>query len=185
MKKLALLALVALEICVCGCGNNPPTSVINTQSGNSEWEAQLTGGAGEDSLLNFVTQFSMGENGGTLTVNYVGLLNQSACFPPRVNGNGLVTGLTTNSSDQVTGTLTFTITSEDGPPNSTLTLTGNLTGTSSGSTSTTGNLTGGVVQGTWTLTSSDSSCNTSTSGTSSSPGGSFLMCQGAATCTVP
>lgn len=176
MKKMALLALVALEICVCACGNNPPTSTIITQSGNSKWEAVLNDGQGQDSLLDFVTAFSVGENGGTLDVTYVGFFNQSACVSSAYSGSGSAV-LTTNSSDQVTGTLTFTVTSA----NSTLTLNGNLNGTSSGSTSTTGNLTNGVVSGTWTLTSSDTSCVPS----GTTPTGTFLMCQGAATCTVP
>jgi hypothetical protein len=64
------------------------------------------------------------------------------------------------------------------PPGNVLTLTGNLTGTSNGTTGTTGTLSNGVVEGTWALTGGqgDPSCT---------GGGSFLMCQGAATCTVP
>jgi hypothetical protein len=182
MKKLALLALVALEICVCACGNNAPTSIINTQSGNSNWEAQLHGGAGQDSLLDFVTQFPIGENGGTIVPYFFGFINQGACFPSGVTASGSAV-LTTNSSDQVTGTLTFTVTSAE----STLTLNGSVSGTSSGSTSSIGNMTNGVVQGTWYLTTtlpSTSGCNAvgSSSGSGNPP---FLMCQGAATCTVP
>lgn len=178
MKKLALLALVALEICVCGCGNNPPTSSIATQSSSSKWEAQLTGGQGEDSLLNFVTEISAGEYGGTLTVYAFSFINQSQCFPGAVAASGVLPTFTTNSSDQVTGTLTFTVTSAS----STLTLNGNVTGMSSGgSTSSVGNLSNGVVQGTWSLTSSDTSCTPNTTAVT----GPFLMCQGAATCTVP
>ena len=178
MKKLALLALVALEICVCACGNNPPTSNINTVSNASEWEAKLTGGAGEDSLLNFVTQFSAGENGGTLDVTGFNFINQSVCFPsnlPTANGTG---HWATNASDQVTGTMTFTVTGDG----TTLTLNGSVSGTSSGSTSTTGNLTNGVVQGTWSLTSSITNC---VPDASTPPTGPFLMCQGSVTCTVP
>ena len=175
MKKLALLALVALEICVSACGNNAPNSNIITQSGNSNWEATLSGGEGQDTLLNFGTSFSAGEGGGTLDVTAFSFFNQGACFPAALTASGSAV-LTTNSSDQVTGTLTFTVTSTT----STLTLNGSVTGTSSGSTATTGNLSNGVVQGTWKLTSTDTNCVSS--GTA---GGPFLMCQGAATCTVP
>ncbi len=182
MKKLALLALVALEICVSACGNNPPTSIINTQSSNSKWEAQLSGGDGQDSLLNFVTEFGIGENGGMIVPAGFNFFNQGACFPAAYSASATAF-LTTNSSDQVTGTLTFTVTSAT----STLTLNGNLTGQSNGSTATIGNLSDGVVEGTWYLTTTlptTSGCTPkgSSSGTGNPP---FLMCQGAATCTVP
>jgi hypothetical protein len=175
MKKLALLALVALEICVCGCGNTPPTSTINTQTPNSFWEAELHGADGLESGLNFVTSFSSVEGGGTLSVTALSFINQTACFPAGYSGSGSAS-LITNSSDQVTGTLTFNVTG-----GSTLTLTGNLTGTSNGSTTTTGNLTNGVVSGTWSLTSSNTSCTPNTTPVT----GTFLMCQASATCTVP
>ena len=56
MKKLAFLTLLALAFAVCSCGNgsSPPTTTTTT---NSNWEAQLTGGTGAASQLNFVTQF--------------------------------------------------------------------------------------------------------------------------------
>lgn len=182
MKKLALLALVALETCVCGCGNNAPTNSIATQSITSYWEAQLAGG-GQDNLLDFMTQFSTGEYGTNLTSNYFAFFNQNACFPSGlVKSSGTAT-LTTNSSDQVTGTLSLSVTPPAGSSvDSTLTLNGNVYGNSSGgSTSTVGNLSNGVVSGTWTLTSSDTSCVPS----GQKPSGTFLMCQGAATCSVP
>jgi hypothetical protein len=176
MKKLALLALVALEICVCGCGNNAPNSNIITQAGSSNWEATLSGGEGQDTLLDFVTTFSADEGGSSFTVTAFSFINQGACFPAALTASGSSV-LTTNSSDQVTGTLTFNVTSAT----STLTLNGNVTGTSSGTTGTTGNLSNGVVQGTWSLTTNDSNC----APTSAKATGPFLMCQGAATCTVP
>jgi hypothetical protein len=176
MKKLALLALVALEICVCGCGNTPPTSTINTQSNNSYWEAQIHGGEGDNSQLDFVTSFSANEGGSTLGVNSFNFINQNSCFPlPNAASGNIV--LITNSSDQVTGTLTFSVTGGS----STLTLNGTVTGTSNGSTTSTGNLTDGVVQGTWSLTTNEAGC-TSVPSTNAPP---FLMCQGAATCTAP
>ena len=59
MKKVAILALLALELAVAGCGNSNTNSqgLNTTASGN--WEAQLTGGTGPTSQLNFVTTFSV------------------------------------------------------------------------------------------------------------------------------
>ena len=177
MKKLALLTLLALELAVCGCGNSTPsTTTSTTTSGN--WEAQLTGGTGEASQLNFVTAFSV-TNSGPLGNISVGFINAGKCFATGLNAEtetGSAT-LTTNSTNQVTGTLTLTIQSIT-PAGNTLALTGNLTGTSNGTTGTTGTLSNGVVAGIWQLTGGqgDPSCT----GT-----GNFIMCQGAATCTVP
>jgi hypothetical protein len=61
----------------------------------------------------------------------------------------------------------------------TLVLTGELTGSSNGTPTSTGSLSDGVVVGKWTLDSgtSASNCNASS--------GSFVICQGTATCTIP
>jgi hypothetical protein len=185
MKKLALLAL-ALELAVCGCASNIPSTITTTKaSGN--WEAQLTGGIDQASRLDFVTSFNVTPNtAGTaepLDITGFGFINNGACFATDQNGitteteAGLATINTNNGTDQVTGTLTMEITSVT-PPGNTLTLTGNLTGTSNGTTFTNGTLSNGVVQGTWTLTggAGDPTCAGS---------GNFLMCQAAATCTPP
>jgi hypothetical protein len=185
MKKVALLML-ALELAVCGCGSNNPSTTTTTQA-NGLWEASLSGGLGEASKLGFTTQFTVTPNAaGTaepLDITGFGFFNNGACFATDVNGiteeneTGTATITTNTGTDQVTGTLTFAVQSIS-PPGNTLTLTGNLTGTSNGTTTTTGTLTNGVVQGTWTLTggAGDDSCT---------GGGSFLMCQGARTCTPP
>src|SRR5215471_14433922 len=86
---------------------------------------------------------------------------------------------TTTATDTVTGPFTLTIKSNSN--SNALALTGTVTGTSSGTTTTIGNLSNGVVVGTWTLNSSDSNC---TGGGSTPPSGTFVMCQGAATCSV-
>ena len=93
------------------------------------------------------------------------------------NESGTATLNTNTGTNQVTGTLDFTVTSVT-PAGNTLTLTGNLTGTSNGTTTTTGTLSNGVVSGTWTLTGGqgDPSCTVLK--------GTFVMCQGTATCTV-
>ena len=179
MKKLAILLGLALELAVCGCGNNTPRTVTNTStSGN--WEAQMISQAGgQASLLNFVVAFNV-TNSGPLDITGFGFFNQGSCFTNGVNGT-TETGnasFSTSSSNQVTGTLTLTIKSATndtvltlGAPNP-----GTLTGTSNGTTTTTGTLSNGIVVGTWSLSGSDPKCN---------GGGDFIMCQGKATCVAP
>ncbi|SRR5579862_197901 len=176
MKKLAILTLLALELAVGGCGNTPPTNIINTET-NSNWEAQLIGGKGEASKLSFVTAFAVA-NTAPLTISQIGFINSNACFQVGQNfvtANGSAT-LTTASNGAVTGTLTYNALSET--TSNALSLTGNLTGTSNGTTGTTGTLSNGVVTGTWTLTGGqgDPSCVGQ---------GTFIMCQGKNTCTAP
>ncbi len=183
MKKLAILMLLALEIAVSGCGTSPPDNTVNTST-SGVWEAQLVGGKGEASKLNFVTEFSV-EDVGPLDVTSFSFINGGACF---ANGNNTSTqagsaAFTTNTgTGQVTGSLTFTVTSLV-PAGNVLTLTtpdGGLTGTSNGTTTTTGTLSNGVAVGNWTLAGS-SDCT----GGPASVGGTFTMCQGTNTCTVP
>ena len=177
MKKFAILLLLALELAVCGCGSSTlADKTINTAtSGN--WEAQLTGGTDQASLLNFITVFDL-TNAGTLDIRGFNFFNQGACFGNTVNGvagsseTGSASFTTNTATDQVTGQLSFTVTSIT-PPGNVLTLTtpaGGLTGTSNGTTTTTGTLTNGIAVGSWTLTggAGDPSCT---------GGGSFLMCQ--------
>ena len=176
MKKLAILMLLALELTVCSCGTSSPSTVVNTStSGN--WEVQLTGGTAEASKLNFVASFSV-TNSGPLDITGFSFFNAGACFANGLNAStetGSAT-LVTGSTNQVTGTLSFTVTSIT-PAGNTLALTGNLTGTSNGTTTTTGTLSNGVVSGTWQLTGG--------AGNSSCAGqGTFVMCQGTTTCTV-
>jgi hypothetical protein len=175
MKKLAILVVLALELAVCGCGTSSPSTVVNTTtSGN--WEVQLTGGTAEASKLNFVAAFTV-TNSGPLDVTGFSFINAGACFANGVDAStqsGTAT-LVASSTNAVTGTLTFTVTSRTSV--NSLALTGNLTGTTNGTTTTTGTLSNGVVSGTWQLSGGvgDPSCT----GT-----GTFVMCQGAATCTV-
>jgi hypothetical protein len=183
MKSLAILMLLALELAVSGCGTSSPSTVTNTSASGS-WEAQLTGGTAEASKLNFVTAFNV-TNNGPLDITGFNFFNAGACF---ANGTDVSTetgsaSFTTNTgTDQVTGTLTLTVTSTTAPGN-VLTLTSyqnGLTGTSNGTTTTTGTLSNGVAVGKWSLTA-DPSCT----GPVSPVTGTFIMCQGAATCTVP
>ena len=176
MKKLALMALLALETLVCGCGNPTPTNVTNTQaSGN--WEAQLTGGTDQTALLNFVTTFSVVDQG-PLSITGLGFFNSGACFATGTNAETFSgsANFGTNASNQVSGTLTMTVTSST--TGSVLTLEpGTLTGTSNGTTTTTGTLSNGVVVGTWKLTPGNA---TQCTGTTT---GNYILCQALATCT--
>jgi hypothetical protein len=181
MKKLAILFAIALELAVCGCGNNTPTSTITTTSTDSSWEAQLNGGSGQASLLNFVVIFSANTTG-PLDVTGFAFFNQGACFDTTTNTtteSGSAT-LTTGSAGTVTGNFTLTIKSNTngsvltlGTPNP-----ATLTGRSNGTTTTIGTLSNGVVIGNWSLVpgSNATGCN--------SGAGNFVMCQGAATCSI-
>ena len=176
MKKLAILLGLALELAVCGCGNNKPNSVTNTStSGN--WEAQLIDGTGQASLLNFVVAFSV-TNNGPLDITGFGFFNQGSCFDTGLNkqtenGNA---SFTTDTTGHVTGTLDLTVNSSS--TGSVLKLTGQLTGTSNGTTTTTGTLSNGVVVGTWSLSAGQGSASSCTGS------GTFVMCQGTATCST-
>jgi len=178
MKKLlTILLALALEFAFCACGTSPINSTVNNTETTGNWEAQLTGGTAQASLLNFVVAFTV-TNSGPLLISGMGFYNQSSCF-----GNGInlqsaagTASFTTNNAGQVVGTLDLTVTSNT--TGSVLTLTGQLTGTSNGTTTTVGTLSNGVVVGTWKLTPGPTatSCNAGS--------GNFVMCQGAATCST-
>src|SRR6202163_4028583 len=182
MKKLAFLVALALELAVCGCGTHTIANTTPSTTTSGSWEAQLTGGADQASLLNFVTAFSLNNNNtvtsGPLTITGFGFINAGKCFANGVNGStetGNAT-LVTSSADQVTGSLSFKVVSVT-PAGNTLTMSGNLTGTSNGTVTTAGTLSNGVVVGTWSLSggAGDPSCTGS---------GNFLMCQGTNSCTA-
>jgi len=189
MKKLAILALLSLSLVVSGCGSRtlnttPPNT---TTSGN--WEAHVNGGLGEASKLDFVTAFSVTDNGSSnnnvsLDITGFSFINAGACFDNGVNASsqkGLTTFSTTSGTDRVTGNLSYTVVSNQ-PSGNVLTLTSyqdGFTGTSTATQNTTGTLSNGVVVGTWTLS------GPCTNGANPSPSGTFIMCQAAATCTAP
>lgn len=180
MKKLAIAALLALGFMLGSCATNTSVPAPVTGAGGN-WEAQLLGGSGEASLLNFVTNFNVGIDGGALTINSFSFINTngSSCFLTVAGESGTI-ALTTSASNQVTGSLTYTIAST-APSGNILTLftidsstqiqVGTVTGISNN-----GALTNGVVTGNWTLTNANN--NTACEGQ-----GTFLMCQEAATCT--
>lgn len=182
MKRLAILIGLALELVVCGCANNAPSTITNTTT-NGNWEAQLIDGTGQASLLNFVVTFSV-TNSGPLDITGFAFFNQGSCFTTGLNQqteSGSASFTTNINTGQVTGTLNLTIKSNTSDSVLTLTSYANgLTGTSNGTQTTTGTLSHGVVVGTWTLTSpSNPACNTPQG---ASP--TFIMCQGAATCST-
>jgi|HubBroStandDraft_6_1064221.scaffolds.fasta_scaffold682156_2 hypothetical protein len=174
MKKLAFLTLLALAVAISSCGNGTPANTTTTQS-TGNWLAQLTGGKGDASELNFVTGFTVSSANGTsepLDITGFGFINNGACFESGLDNEHLngTASITTGSTGQVTGTMTYTVVSIT-PSGNTLSMTGNLTGTSNGTTTTVGTLSNGIVQGTWTLTggAGDASCGNQQ--------GDFLMCQ--------
>ena len=140
MKKLVFLLVLALELALCGCGTHTIANTVPSTTTSGSWEAQVTGGTDQASLLNFVTAFSLNNNNtvtsGPLTITGFGFINAGKCFANGINGStetGNAT-LVTNTADQVTGNLSFKIVSVT-PAGNTLSMTGNLTGTSSGTRS--------------------------------------------------
>jgi hypothetical protein len=178
MRKLAILILLALGIAALACGHSNLALPIETTT-NGYWEAQLIGGVGDASQLNFVTNFSVtNTNGGSaeqLSISSFEFINLQPCFVTQTPTG--TASLTTSTENQVSGTVTYTIESTNPSPANKLVLTStDVTGTTNGATYT--SLTNGVVVGTWQLTGGNGSSDCTGSGT-------FVMCQGAATCTIP
>jgi len=187
MKKLAFLALLALAMVVSSCGTRTPTTTVENTTGGY-WEAGLTGGTGVFSQLNFVTQFSVTNvNGQTQTFTPTsfsfinGQTQSGSCFPSTETEAGSAT-ITVLSTNQVTGSLTYTVTGAEG---NVLTLSadssngGGVSGTANGTAGTIGTLSSGVAWGTWALS------GPCTSNASQPPTGAFIMCQNTASCTIP
>lgn len=181
MKKVAILLALAMELAVLGCGTNVPSTVTNTST-TGNWEAQLINATGQASLLNFVVGFNV-LNSGPLNVTGFAFFNQGACFSLGANANkqaGNASFTTNISTGQVTGTLSLTVTSNtNGNVLELTSLKDGLTGISNGTTTTLGTLSNGVVVGTWTLKPDPKATGCA------SQTGTFLMCQGAATCSPP
>jgi hypothetical protein len=188
MKKLAILMLLALELAVCGCGSRTLANTNKNTASTASWEAQLVGGTGPASQLNFLTTFNV-QTYNNISVpldipsSGFNFFNAGECFSTGFNVvtvTGSAAFATTTGTDQVTGQLSMVVTSL-APAGNVLTLTappGGLTGTSNGTTTTTGTLSNGVVVGTWSLTGGAGSPSCTGSGT-------FIMCEGTSTCTPP
>jgi len=155
MRKLLILGMLALELAVCGCGNSTNTNTTPpTTAASGKWQAVMVGGHGQSGVLDFVTEFSVDSGGGPLTITALSFLTTQACFVTNETASGSAV-LTTSNTNQVTGTLSFTINSGS-PAGNQLVLNGTtLTGTSNN-----GTLSGGLVTGVWTLTGGegDSTC---------------------------
>lgn len=188
MKKVAFLALLALAVGFSSCATRTPTTTVENTVGGY-WEAELTGGLGVDSQLNFVTEFSVTNVNGTTetftptSFSFINSQSQSgSCFPSVQPPSGTVT-ITALPTNQVTGSLTYIVMGPSGAGQNTLTLTadpsngGGVSGTANGTAGTIGTLTNGVAWGSWTLTGPCAG--------SSQVTGTFIMCQGTNKCTVP
>lgn len=177
MKKLAFLMLLGLALLVASCGTSTvPPQTTTSASGN--WEAQLIGGTGPASQLNFVIAFKVTDtNGGSsepLNITGFSFLNNSAgaCFQTGETVSGTAS-LTTSNTNQVSGTMSITVVSGV-PAGNTLT----LTGTTVSGTANNGTLSSGAASGTWSL-SGGTGC-TVPAGVSTS----FTLCQSATTCST-
>lgn len=191
MKKFAILILMALGVAALGCGHSNLADPTRTTT-NGIWEAHLIGGTGDAALLNFLVGFQvLNINGGTtepLSIGSFGFINLGACFTTQNIDAQHITGsadLTTNTENQVTGSMNFTIPSQN-PPGNTLTLftnlpdgtaVGGVTGTSNGTEGASGTLSNGVVTGQWTLTGGQGAADCVGAGT-------FTMCQNTETCST-
>jgi hypothetical protein len=141
MKEVASLLLVALMLNGCSSTRN----VANTTASGS-WQAQTSGGTGPDaSGFSFITNFTI-DGSGNLGITFFQFINTGPCFVSGQSENGTLI-VTTNSSNVVTGTLTFTVTSGT-PSGNTLT----LNGTESGNT----------ITGTWQVAGSSDCTSTGT-----------------------
>jgi hypothetical protein len=190
MRKFAILGLLlALELGLGSCGSHtPPGTVVTTTSGN--WEAQLAGGTGLATGLNFVTTFRVTNTSGgsaePLVITGLSFFNAGSCFAvahDATTENGTAT-LNVTSAGQVTGTMTLDITSNTsgsvtGGNVLSLTTTNpqGFTATFTGTTPTAGNINNGVVVGSWTLSGPCAG--------GANPTGTFVMCQASTTCTPP
>jgi hypothetical protein len=151
MKEVAIVLLLSFALMLDGCSSTSQTVQV---SSGSVWGTQMTGGVGSSSGFSFIIQFSL--SGTNMSVSNFQLDNSDTCFGPSTqesSGTSTITtagslNVTSNSADQVSGTFTFTMTSQAGDV---ITLTStSVTGTGT----TAGNgvpLTHGVIMGTWTL----------------------------------
>jgi len=155
MKRLAVVALLALASNLSGCGSSSSTNTAPATASGT-WQAVLTGGSGEASGLSFITTFSVNGDA-SLNISGIEFITTGSCFASGSSASGTL-NVTTNGNNVVTGPLSFTVQSGT-PAGNTLTLTGTENGT--------------VITGKWTLTGS----------TDCTGSGTFTMCQGTGTCT--
>jgi hypothetical protein len=201
MKTLAIVVLLALALAIYGCSTTSiqnPNQII-TDVSSTNWEAQLIGGSPGATGLNFVTEFAVtnttGQNTAALQINGFSFINDQQCFTTKqgvlaAQQAGTAT-LNTDSTGEVSGSLAYTVTSigtAGEGAGSVLSLTtdavnnlpaGGVSGTSSGTSTSSGTLSHGVVWGNWSLSGPCASQITP------APAGTFIMCQGVASCSIP
>jgi hypothetical protein len=135
MKRLAIVALLAFELMISGCGSTTKTVTQTAASGT--WQAAITGGVGEASALNFITSYTVnGDNSLSIATLQFLTTGAGSCFESGATASGTAT-LTTDSANLTTGPVTFIVQSGT-PAGNTLTLSGTESNT--------------TITGTWTLT---------------------------------
>ncbi len=188
MKKLAFFILLTAAAVVPGCGSNTIQSLPTTNtSGN--WEAQMIGGTGPASQINFIVNFNVfitnGQGTQQLTIHQIVFFNTGpdSCFPLPTGTNGSPVNIlgsmdlfTNPGTEQISGTMAMKITS---PSGNVLTLTANPPSGGVLGTNSSGNMTKGAVSGTWTMTSSNKAC-----AVNNTPPATFIMCQNATSCST-
>ena len=116
MKKLGILTLLALELAVCGCASNTLNNFATNTASTAEWEAQLVGGTGPASELDFLTTFNV-QTYNNITVPLdipaagFNFFNSGQCFSTGfqvVTVTGTAAFATTQGTDQVIGQLSMT-----------------------------------------------------------------------------
>ncbi len=145
MRKVAVAPLLALSILLAGCGSTSSTTV---SSGGSAWQAALLESSGASTPYNFITLFSIADDG-SLSVSSLTFITNNPCFVSGASAGGQAMLTVDTTTDQVTGTMNYAVQSGD-PAGNAL----QLTGTSVTGSEVSGGLTGGVVTGNWALTGS-------------------------------
>ncbi|MGA7399807.1 MAG: hypothetical protein WBW38_07295 [Candidatus Sulfotelmatobacter sp.] len=166
MKQVAILLALLLAVMINGCGNS---KAVEAPSG-SVWQAVMSGGTGTSSGFSFNTQFTV-SSGGVLnpSAGTFEFLNVDTCYgnlpSNAITPAGTLT-TTYNSADQVSGSLSLTITS---PAGDVITLTStSVTGTVNPNNNYV--LSGTSIIGNWALVPGSGSTCVTTSG-------SFTMTQ--------
>jgi hypothetical protein len=163
MKLVAVLILVAAGVGLLACGGTNTTTSTAQSTASGTWQALLLDGTGNASSLNFVTTFTVDQDGTLGNVN-IEFLTDDPCFTISNTAAGTL-NVTISASGLVTGPFNFTVNSGT-PAGNTLTLTGMENEN--------------VINGTWALTGS-AGCTYPPSGSPTMP--SFTMCQGTGVCT--
>src|SRR5580698_8989019 len=84
MKKLAFLALLGLSLAVYGCGSRTLNTTLTNTTTSGNWEAHIDDDHGQASQPNFVTGFTVTDNGSgnnlSLHITSFSFINAGSCF---------------------------------------------------------------------------------------------------------